>query len=129
MKTVHAFLLTARAEHALRLRLADSFAARLRGLMWRPPLRPDEGLLLLGCASVHTAFVRAAIDVVFVDDTGRLVRCVPRLAPWRTSMAALWAGARARHTLELAAGSIHRLGLSPGDRLLSAQRDGGGTWR
>ena len=127
MQTVPAFLLTGHAQHALRLRLADSFATRWRGLMWRPPLRPDEGLLLLGCASVHTAFVRGAIDVVFVDDTGRVVRCVPRLGPWR--MAALWAGSRARHTLELAAGSIHRLGLSPGDRLLSAPRGGESVWR
>lgn len=124
MKTVHAFLLTASAQHALRLSVADSFGTRLRGLMWRAPLRPDEGLLLLRCASVHTAFMCAAIDVVFVDDVGRLVRCVPRLAPWRTSAAALFAGARARHTLELSAGSIHRLGLSPGDLLLHTRGEG-----
>lgn len=129
MKTVHAYLLTARAEHALRLCVADSFAARLRGLVGRAPLHPGEGLLLLRCASVHTAFLRVAIDVVYVDDVGRLVRCVPRLAPWRTSAAALLPGARVRHTLELAAGSIHRLGLRPGDRLLSAPRDGASAWR
>jgi uncharacterized membrane protein (UPF0127 family) len=129
MKTVHAALLNARGEHPLRLRVADSFATRLRGLMGRAPLGPHEGLLLLRCASVHTAFLRAAIDVVFIDDSGRLVRCVPRLKPWRASGAALWAGARARHTLELAAGSIHRLGLNSGDRLQPARWDGAVAWR
>jgi uncharacterized membrane protein (UPF0127 family) len=128
MKTVHAYLLTARAEHPLRLCVADSFGTRLRGLVGRAPLGPGEGLLLLRCASVHTAFMRTAIDVVYVDEGGHLVRCVPRLAPWRTSAAALFCGARVRHTLELPAGSIHRLGLGPGDRLLSARWDGVGAW-
>jgi uncharacterized membrane protein (UPF0127 family)/Flp pilus assembly protein TadG len=92
--------------------LADGFWTRLRGLMLAPPLAPDAGLLLTRCAGVHCAFMRQAIDVVYLDAAGVVVKCVPRLRPWRAS-----AGHGARHTLELAAGAIERLGIRPGDRL------------
>ena len=103
---------TASGAHPLRVALADGFWTRLRGLMLAPPLAPDAGLLLTRCASVHCAFMRQAIDVVYLDAAGVVVKCVPRLRPWRAS-----AGHGARHTLELAAGAIERLGIRPGDRL------------
>jgi uncharacterized membrane protein (UPF0127 family) len=103
---------TASGAHPLRVALADGFWTRLRGLMLAAPLAPDAGLLLTRCASVHCAFMRQAIDVVYLDAAGVVVKCVPRLKPWRAS-----AGHGARHTLELAAGAIERLGIRPGDRL------------
>jgi len=106
---------TTSGAHPLRVALADGFLTRLRGLMLAPPLAPDAGLLLTRCASVHCAFMRQAIDVVYLDAAGAVVKCVPRVQPWRASAAAPRSGAR--HTLELAAGAIARLGVQPGDRL------------
>lgn len=106
---------TASGAHPLRVALADGFLTRLRGLMLAPPLAPDAGLLLTRCASVHCAFMRQAIDVVYLDTAGAVVKCVPRVKPWRASAADPRTGAR--HTLELAAGAIGRLGIRPGDRL------------
>jgi uncharacterized membrane protein (UPF0127 family) len=103
---------TASGAHPLRVGLADGFWRRLRGLMLAPPLALDAGLLLTGCGSVHCAFMRQAIDVVYLDAAGTVLRCVPHLRPWRASI-----GRGARHTLELAAGAIERLGIRPGDRL------------
>lgn len=105
---------TAGGVHPLRVKLADGFLSRLRGLMLAPPLAPDAGLLLTRCASVHCAFMRQAIDVVYLDAAGVVRKCVPRLQPWRASAAGK---SGARHTLELAAGAIERLGVKPGDRL------------
>lgn len=104
------------ALHPLRLRLAASFFARLRGLIGRPPLAADpapEALLITGCPSVHTLFMRHAIDVAYLDTRGRVVCCVDRLRPWRAS----FGGARAAHALELPEGTLRRLGIEPGHRL------------
>ena len=103
---------TAGGAYPLKIALADGFWSRLRGLMLAPPLAPDAGLLLTRCASVHCAFMRQAIDIVYLDANGVVLACVPRLRPWRAS-----AHRGARHTLELAAGAIDRLGIRPGDRL------------
>lgn len=96
----------------LAVRRADGFFSRLRGLLFAPALKPGEGLLLVPCASVHTAFLRIPIDVVFLDRRGVIRRIVPRLAPWR---AAVYIGAW--QALELAAGEAARLGLQAGQSL------------
>lgn len=96
----------------LAVRRADGFFSRLRGLLFAPALKPGEGLLLVPCASVHTAFMRYPIDVIFLDRAGRIRRIVPRLAPWRAA-----ASIGAHQTLELAAGEAARLGLQAGQSL------------
>lgn len=96
----------------LTVRRADCFFSRLAGLLFSPPVPPGEGLLLVPCASVHTAFMAYAIDVVFLDRAGRIVGIVPRLAPWSTA-----AFPGAYQTLELAAGEAARLGLRAGQSL------------
>lgn len=101
------------ATQALSIRTADSFLTRLKGLMFSRPLQPHEGLLLTRCASVHTAFMRQVIDVVYLDAEGRITKCVERLGRWRASV-----GARGTaHTLELAAGAIRQQGLQVGQRI------------
>lgn len=96
----------------LSVRRADRFFSRLVGLLFSPPLQPGQGLLLVPCASVHTAFMTYPIDVVFLDRTGRIRRIVPRLAPWRVA-----ASVGAYQTLELAAGEAARLELLAGQSL------------
>ena len=93
--------------------LADTALARMRGLLGRRSLPSGEGILLRPASSVHTAFMRFAIDAVFVDRDNRIVKVVPNLAPWRT------AGARqAKAVLELPAGESSRRGLSEGQRVV-----------
>lgn len=92
--------------------LADGWWSRLRGLMGRPPLQPGEGLWIRPCQQVHTQFMRAPIDVVFVDAEGRVLRVLPAMQPWRFSPFLR----QARAVLELPAGAA--AGLAPGDRLV-----------
>lgn len=87
---------------------------RLRGLLGTGA-PPREALYIAPCRGVHTAGMRYAIDVVFVDGHGRVLRVVEQLAPWRMASAP---GARA--VVELPAGSVRRLALARGERL---------TWR
>jgi uncharacterized membrane protein (UPF0127 family) len=108
----NAVLRTASGDHPLAIRIADRFLARLCGLMLAAPLAQGHGLLLKRCASVHSAFMRQTIDVIYMDRHGCVIRCVAGLRPWRAS-----AGWRAAHVLELAEGSIARYCIRSGDRL------------
>ena len=71
---------------------------------------PPRALMLAPCAAVHTAFMRFALDVVFVDKSGRVRKIVQGLEPWRMS-----ASFGAYAAIELAAGGPRD--LVPGDRL------------
>ena len=95
--------------------LADTRAARRRGLLGRESLDPASAIILLPCFSVHTAFMKFPIDVVFIDREGTIVRVVRDLPPWR--MAAAW---RAHGVVEFAAGSPFTRDIQTGDRLYLA---------
>ena len=94
------------------LSVADSPPARLRGLLGRDVLPSGEGLLLRPAGSIHTAFMRFPIDVVFLDRDMRVLRVVARLPPWRAK-----ARRRARAVLELPAGEAERRGIVAGSAL------------
>ena len=96
-----------------RIELADSFGARLRGLMLRPTLRPGEGLLLTEVRSIHMGFMRFPIDAVFLDGEWVVTSVAAEIRPWFETARC----GRARHTLELPAGTAFRLGIVPGTRL------------
>jgi uncharacterized membrane protein (UPF0127 family) len=101
-----------------RLSIADSIRTRTRGLLGRDSLEPGEGLLLRPAGSVHTAFMRFAIDVVFMDRELRVLGIAAALRPWRVS------GRRgARAVLELPAGEAERRGIVPGSVLSVAAAD------
>jgi uncharacterized membrane protein (UPF0127 family) len=91
---------------------ANSFLKRLGGLLVRAPLKPGQGLLLTPCASIHTAFMRYTIDVVFLDRFGRIIKIVLRVKPWRMA-----ACGEAHQTLELISGEAERMQLAPGQIL------------
>jgi uncharacterized membrane protein (UPF0127 family) len=56
-----------------RFPVAESFASRLLGLAWRSRANAGPGLLIPGCSSVHTFGMRFALDVYFLDETGRVL--------------------------------------------------------
>jgi uncharacterized membrane protein (UPF0127 family) len=94
--------------------LADTALARMRGLLGRRELPSGEGILLKPASSVHMAFMRFAIDAVFLDVDSRVVKVAADLQPWRV------AGARgSKAVLEIPAGEASRRGLSVGDRLVA----------
>lgn len=64
-------------------RVAKSFAARGRGLMFTDPLSPGEGLVIAPCNSIHMFFMRYPLDVVFLDAQNRVVFLYESIKPWR----------------------------------------------
>jgi uncharacterized protein len=83
----------------LRVREARSFAARARGLARLPAMPAGEALHLPRCRSVHTFGMRFALDLLWLDADGAVVR-VDRAVPPRRHRACR----RARSVLECRAG-------------------------
>ncbi|GAP63716.1 hypothetical protein ARMA_2139 [Ardenticatena maritima] len=96
-----------------RARRADSFGSRLRGLMFRRSLVPEDGLLLVPDWSIHTFFMRFPIDVLFLDTDWRVLSAYPSVPPWRVGP--VHRGAYA--VLELPPGTIARTNTHVGDSL------------
>jgi uncharacterized membrane protein (UPF0127 family) len=103
--------------------IADTRATRRRGLLGRDALDPAVAMVITPCCSIHTAFMRFAIDAAFVDRNGRVTNVVHDLAPWRIAMAL-----RAHAVIEFAGGCLRRRDVQVGDRLYLAPLgdDGGG---
>lgn len=87
-----------------RLRIADTYFARLRGMQFRPPLARGEGLLLVPCSSIHTLFVRGPMDVVYLDRSGAVLGVHHDVKPWRPFVPA---PRKTYATLELPPGAPH----------------------
>jgi uncharacterized membrane protein (UPF0127 family) len=68
---------------AERLERADSFFARLKGLLGRSELPPGAGLLISHCTSVHTIGMAFPIDVLHLDKHGRVKRLLRNMVPGR----------------------------------------------
>ena len=95
-------------------RWAAGFWDRLRGLMGQPPLRDDEGLVLVGDKSIHTFFMRFPIDVVYASRGWQVVHLEATMAPNRVGPF-VW---QAVYVLELPAGVIQRTRTTIGDQLV-----------
>jgi uncharacterized protein len=93
--------------------VADRGPARTRGLLGRQSLGEGEGLWIVPCEAVHTFGMRFAIDLVFVDRRNVVRKVRSSVPPWRLSGCL-----RAHSVLELAAGTLKRTAVRPGDTLL-----------
>jgi leader peptidase (prepilin peptidase)/N-methyltransferase len=106
---------------SLRCELADTYGRRFLGLMGRSRLDRGHGVLFAPGGAIHTAFMRFAIDAVFLAPDGEVLRVAERVPPWRVRAA----GRGVRFVLELAGGEAARLALAPGARLHVHGRSGG----
>lgn len=62
--------------------LANTWWGRFIGLQFRRALPIDTALLLTPCSSIHTCWMRFAIDVVFLDADGVIVDLRDNIRPW-----------------------------------------------
>ena len=90
---------------------ASSFVARLRGLHAVPELCNNDALIIKPCDAIHTLTMKHAIDVVFVDEHGVIVKAVSverfRFVRCQGAVAAI----------EMCEGMIEKLGLEPGQTI------------
>jgi uncharacterized membrane protein (UPF0127 family) len=92
--------------------LATSMWSRFWGLMGKKALPNDRGLLIDPCSSIHMFFMRFPLDVVFLDDEGRVTKVVEGIGPWRMAL-----GGGGKKALELAVGAASAASVEVGDEL------------
>jgi uncharacterized membrane protein (UPF0127 family) len=92
--------------------LATSMWSRFWGLMGRKNLPDGHGLLIDPCSSIHMFFMRFALDVVFLDDEGRVKKVVVGIKPWRAAL-----GGGGKKALELPVGAAAKANVETGDEL------------
>jgi hypothetical protein len=76
--------------------VATTFASRLLGLALLDPDRAPRGLLIPRCSGVHTFGMRFDLDLLFLDESGRVVELSRSVGPRRIERCAA-----ARQVLEL----------------------------
>jgi len=113
MKTVGVWNATRGDTLARRVKLADTWWTRLRGMMGRPEPAADEGMLLVPCRSVHMYWMKYPLDIAFLAPDGRIVATYHGLAPSRRSKR----HGDADRALELRAGTLAAKRTGVGDRL------------
>jgi uncharacterized protein len=92
--------------------IANSAAARSRGLLGRSALAVGEGLWILPCDSIHTHGMRFPIDVVFLGRENQVLDFLGVVLPGGNVNRA-----GAHSVLELPAGTIDETGTQVGDYL------------
>ena len=98
---------------------AGGLAGQSKGLLGRDSLEPDSGLLFdngryTPFMWMHMFFMRFAIDIVFLDRNGKVLKINRSLKPWRVSSIVFGA----RQALELSSGAAARSSTRPGDRII-----------
>jgi uncharacterized membrane protein (UPF0127 family) len=95
-----------------KVKVADTWLRRLRGLLFRRALPPDEGCVLRPSFSIHTAFMQFPLDVVFLDHDLVVQKISANVRPFHAT-----SSRGAREVVELRAGECARRGLAVGDRV------------
>ncbi len=106
--------------HAFTVEMAVHPEQQMIGLMFRPEVKPDEGMLFdWGAPRESSMWMRntlASLDMLFIAADGRIHRIAERTVP--RSLATIASNGPVRATLELAAGVTERLDIRVGDRVL-----------
>lgn len=111
MKTVQILNVSKGAVIAEEAHLATSLGQRMKGLLGRDSLSFNEALILKPCSSIHTFFMRFAIDVLFLDRNMRIIKILQNMPPCRLSPI-VWAS---KMVIELPAGKLNQTNTRLGD--------------
>ena len=115
-------IVTASGEHAFWVEIADEEPERQRGLMFRPPLADDRGMLFqwpgdpAGEKSFWMRNTPSSLDILYINPQGRIVSIATHTTPF--SEAPIPSNGAVNGVLELRAGVADQIGAKPGDRVL-----------
>ena len=105
------------AEHAFTVEIADTPDETARGLMYRPEIPEDEGMLFVFDRPSRRSFYMrntcASLDILYLREDGRIASIVRHAVPF--SERQLPSPGPVSGVLEIAAGRAEELGVEPGD--------------
>lgn len=104
--------------------VADNNRLRGLGLMHRHSLPENQGMLLLFAqpqrASIWMKNTFIPLDLLYIDDQGRIVKIVENAIPRSTG--AMRSNGKVKAVLELNAGQVDKWGMAVGDRVSHSAR-------
>lgn len=105
----------------LTVELAETPEHRAKGLMFRAELADNRGMLFdfkeSRSVSMWMKNTPLSLDMIFTDDRGVVLYIARNTVPY--SEAIITPGMPVYAVLEVKAGTAHRLGIGPGDRLVT----------
>lgn len=118
--TAELTIVTAGGPHKFNVEVAATPAQLQQGLMFRQKLAPDAGMLFdFKAPTPATMWMKNTLiplDMLFVDQQGRIINIQQRAVPG--SLDTIAAAAPARAVIELNGGTASRLGIRPGDKVI-----------
>ena len=106
--------------HRLEVELAMTGEQHAQGLMYRRNLAADAGMLFLyrgaGMLSMWMKNTSIPLDMIFIAPDGRIIDIAERTVPY--SLETVSSRFAASAVLEVNGGTVARLGVQPGDRVL-----------
>jgi len=112
-------VVTTTGRHDFLVEIADDDAERQRGLMFRPPLEPDRGMLFEFPQAEEQGFwmrnTPSSLDILYIDPTGRIVSIASHATPYSETV--IPSNGAANGVLELRAGRAGEIGAKAGDRV------------
>ncbi len=91
--------------------LADNFFSRFRGLMFRKSIADDYALFITPCNQIHMLNMKFAIDVVYLTETGEVIKTDVNVQPGKICKTVK----KAKSVIELKSFSAAKLGICEGD--------------
>lgn len=111
----------AQGTHRFTVWIADDFESRARGLMFVREMDPARGMLFLFDPPEQVGFwmrnTYLSLDLLFIAPGGQIVNIIERARP--LSLDSLASDGAVSGVLELLGGTVARLGIRPGDRVVS----------
>ena len=113
-------IVSASGPHKITVEVATTPGQMEQGLMFRRSLAADAGMIFdYGVPSLAAMWMKNTLiplDMLFVDQHGRIINIHERAVPG--SLEPIAAAAPARAVIELNGGTAARLGIKPGDRVI-----------
>ena len=105
--------------HVFSVEIADTEAAREKGLMYRKSLAPGQGMLFDFHREQPVGFwmknTYIPLDMIFIRGDGRILSIAENTEP--LSERVIPSGGPVLAVLEVAGGTARKLGIAPGDRV------------
>lgn len=119
METEQLTVETAQGPVRITVEIADDDLERARGLMYRPPLPDNYGMLFHFQEPEHASFwmrnTPSSLDIIFIGVDGRILNIAEHTIPYSTE--GVPAAGLTRGVLEIRAGHSAELGIRLGDRV------------
>lgn len=92
---------------------ADNFFTRFKGLMFVKEIEDNYALHITPCNQIHMLNMRFALDVIYLDQDGRVVRVDENVQPGKICKTVR----NAKSVIEMKASAAAKLGINQGDVL------------